>query len=224
MECVELKITQAYLEWVRWLPEILLYYDVSYDRPEVLQHMHSLGIQFYCDSKKEIEDVLQVSPSIVFAHPVKIQQHIEYACEQGVKTLVFDSISELYKIKQAHPTAELLLHLRVQYTGVSKKFGAEMQNVPTLLMKAKTLNLNVIGFSFHVVGEDPYVYCEALQLCSIACDIAMTLDVSITTIDIGGIPWSTFEACAQQVRRGMQMFHDKIFIGEIGRYLVESLQ
>ncbi len=225
------KITHAYSKWQKWLPEVSVYYAVKCNpHPRILQHMHSLGVNFDCASKKEIEDVLHIAPasSILFAHPIKIPQHIEFAREKGVQTLVFDSISELYKINETHFTCDLLLRLWVKNTPgslLSRKFGAEMQDVPTLLTKAKTLGLNVIGFSFHVGSpcEDPELYCEALQLCKIACDIATTLDISITTIDIGGgFQESNFEACAHQVRRGMQMFDNKIFISEVGRCLVES--
>lgn len=225
------KITQAYSKWQKWLPEVGIYYAVKCNsHPKILEHIHSLGIHFDCASKKEIEDVVQIAPtaSILFAHPIKIPQHIVFAREKGVQTLVFDSISELYKINETHFTCDLLLRLCVKNTPgslLSRKFGAEMQDVPTLLKKAKTLGLNVIGFSFHVGSpcEDPPLYCEALQLCKIACDIATTLDISITTIDIGGgFQESNFEECAYQVRRGMQMFDNKIFISEVGRYLVES--
>jgi ornithine decarboxylase len=225
------KITQAYSKWQKWLPEVNIYYAVKCNpHPRILQHMQSLGIKFDCASKKEIEDVLKIAPasSILFAHPVKIPQHIAFAREKSVQTLVFDSISELFKINENHFTCDLLLRLWVKNTPgspLSKKFGAEMQDVPMLLKTATTLNLNVIGFSFHVGSpcEDPHLYCEALQLCRVACDIAMTHDIHITTIDIGGgFQASNFEACAQQVRRGMHFFKNMRFISEVGRYLVES--
>ena len=225
------KITQAYSTWKQWLPEVSVYYAVKCNpHPKVIQHMHSLGIQFDCASKKEITDVLQIAPasSVLFAHPVKIPHHIQYARDMGVKTLVYDSVSELYKIKQTHPNADLLLRLWVKNTPgsqLSKKFGADMQDVPMLLKTATTLNLNVIGFSFHVGSpcEDPHLYTEALQLCRVACDIAITHDLSITTIDIGGgFQATNFEACAHQVRCGMHFFKNIKFISEVGRYLVES--
>ena len=225
------KITNAYATWQKWLPEVSVYYAVKCNpQPRILQHMHNLGIQFDCASKQEIEDVLTIAPpsSILFAHPIKVPHHIEFARDNGVKLMVYDSISELYKIKQTHPNADLLLRLWVKNTPgslLSRKFGAEMQDVPALLKTAQSLHLNVIGFSFHVGSpcEDPQLYCEAMQLCRIACDIAMTYNIDITTIDIGGgFQQSNFEACAQQVRRGMQMFDNMRFISEVGRYLVES--
>lgn len=225
------KITQAYDTWQKWLPEVSIYYAVKCNpNLRILQHMHSLGIHFDCASKREIDDVLVVAPpsSVLFANPVKIPDHIWFARENGVQLLVYDNISELYKIKQSHPNADLLLRLWVKNTPgspLSNKFGADMQDVPMLLKTAVTLNLNVIGFSFHVGSpcEDPQLYCEAMQLCKIACDIAMTHDISITTIDIGGgFQSSNFEACAQQVRRGMTFFKNVRFISEVGRYLVET--
>lgn len=225
------KITQAHSTWKKWLPEVDIYYAVKCNpNPVLLNHIHSLGIQFDCASKKEIQEVEKIAPasSILFAHPMKIPDHISYACEKGVPTLVFDSISELYKIKQYYPSCQLLLRLWVKNTPgspLSIKFGAELYEVPILLQKANALQLNVIGFSFHVGSpcEEPHLYYEAFEYCKTAAEIAALYDISITTIDIGGgFQESNFEACAEQVQRGMRLFQDIKFISEVGRFLVAS--
>jgi len=225
------KITSCYTKWKQWLPEVNMYYAVKCNpHPKIIEHVHSLGVKFDCASKKEIEDVLGIASSsdILFANPIKLPHHITYAKENQIPVLVFDSINELLKIKEYYPTASLLLRIAVRNTGfsqLSKKFGIEILDVPLLLYKAKNLNMNVIGFSFHVGSPciEPCLYYEALNLCKIACDIASEFDMPITTIDIGGgFQENTFEACASEVRRGMKLFTNKIFISEVGRYLVES--
>lgn len=49
---------------------------------------------------------LGVNPSrIIYAHTVKPKSHIKEAAALGVKTMTFDSESELYKVKSIFPTA-----------------------------------------------------------------------------------------------------------------------
>jgi len=225
------KITRAYSTWKKWLPEIDVFYAVKCNsNPVVLKHMHSLGIQFDCASKKEMEMVEKIAPasSILFAHPMKIPTHLTYASEIGVPTVVFDSISELYKIKQNYPSCQLLLRLWVKNTPgspLSNKFGADLYEVPTLLQKANALNLKVIGFSFHVGSpcEEPQLYYQAFDYCKTAAEMASLYNISITTIDIGGgFQENNFEACAVEVRRGMSLFDNVRFISEVGRFLVAS--
>ena len=59
------------------------------------------GIGFDCASRAEMSAVLSldVSPSrIIFANPCKIASHLQYARDQGVKLMTFDSKQELLKV------------------------------------------------------------------------------------------------------------------------------
>jgi ornithine decarboxylase len=224
------KITNAYKVWKEQLPEVSVFYAVKCNpHPFLLSHMYSLGIQFDCASKKEIEDVLRIAPSstILYANPIKNPHHIKYACDHQIPILVVDCLSEMYKIKEIYPTCKLIIRLWVKNTPsseLSKKFGVS-DELEYLLAKAHSFGLSVIGFSFHVGSgcEIPELYYEALQTCKHACDIAKMYDMKITTIDIGGgFQESNFNECAIEVRRGMKLFEDVQFISEVGRYLVES--
>lgn len=68
-----------------------------------------LGASFDCASKAEIKQVLHlgVEPErIIFAHPCKMIQHLEYAREMGVLTSTVDSEYELYKLHKYHPESK----------------------------------------------------------------------------------------------------------------------
>jgi len=217
------EIKRCYEVW-KQLP-IDVYYAVKCNpNPVLLEYMSSLGIQFDCASKQEIEDVLNVAPasSIIYANPCKSIDHIQYAKENGVRVLVFDCECELDKIKEHYPTCQLLLRIWVKNTKgspLSEKFGAK--DALPLLKKAQELQLNVIGLSFHVGSgcDDPSLYYEALKQCRDIVDMAPYLEV----IDIGGgFKLDTFKDCVVEVKRGMELLPGKRFIAEVGRFLVET--
>ena len=57
----------------------------------------------------EIEAALNlgVTPDrIIFAHPCKMQSHLIYAAEKGIRLMTFDTVSELKKVKRFLPAAE----------------------------------------------------------------------------------------------------------------------
>ncbi len=68
--------------------------------------------------------------------------------------MTFDNLTELEKISQVHPTAQLVLRIITDDSNslckFSTKFGAPLETIQTLLKQAKELNMNVIGISFHV--------------------------------------------------------------------------
>ena len=217
------EIKQCYDLW-KQLP-IDVYYAVKCNpNPVLLEYMASLGIKFDCASKKELEDVLKVAPasSIVYANPCKAIDHIQYAKEQEVPILVFDCECELDKIKELYPTCQLLLRIWVKNSKgspLSKKFGAK--NALPLLKRAQELGLHVIGLSFHIGSpcDEPSLYYEALKQCRDIVEVAPYLEV----IDIGGgFKLDTFQECAAEVRRGMELLPGKRFIAEVGRFLVET--
>ena len=116
------------------------------------------------------------------------------------------------------------------------KFGCKLVEVEKILTIVKTLKLDIIGFSFHVGSScssaDNYYY--AISDCKTATDIAKKMDITITTIDIGGgFPGVnkliSFEDIAVRVNDGIRDFflddvRDKKiqFISEPGRYFAQT--
>jgi len=67
----------------------------------------------------------------------------------------FDSVEEIQKIKDHHPQMQCILRIATisgtnAMYNLSEKFGALMSEVPEILQKAKDLQMNVKGVSFHV--------------------------------------------------------------------------
>jgi len=237
------EIVNAYNNWIRLLPQVKLYYAVKCNpNPVILEALSTLGVNFDCASQSEIRNVIDITndPSrIIFANPIKLISQIKYARINDVDLMTFDSEEELYKIKLYHPYAKLVLRLAVDDSSskcrFSKKFGCKLNQVEELLRIAKTLKLNIIGFSFHVGSGCNSVdsFYDALHDCRKATDIAENMGIEITMIDIGGgfsnINNIRFEDAAKRVNDGLQDFFNKEleenkieFISEIGRYFVEK--
>ena len=238
------ELTKSYANWINLLPAVKPFYAVKCNpNPVLLEALSSLGANFDCASENEIKCILDITNDptrILFANPCKMSSQIRYARANDVDSMTFDCEEELYKIKLYHPYAKLILRLAVDETGsvcqFNKKFGCKIEQVIELLTIAKTLKLNVIGFSFHVGSScsSPNIFYEAIKSCRDATDMASTLGITIQLIDIGGgFPGvektARFEDIAENINKAIDDFYaDEVenktiqFISEPGRYFAQK--
>jgi ornithine decarboxylase len=238
------EITSSYSTWTKLLPDVKPYYAVKCNpNPVLLDVLASLGANFDCASENEMKTIIEITkdPSrIIFANPCKMSSQIRYARANDVDLMTFDCEEELYKIKLYHPYAKLVLRLAVDDSKskcqFNKKFGCKLEQVDELLKIAKTLKLEVVGFSFHVgsgcTSADNFY--DAIKTCREASDIANQMKISISMIDIGGgFPGLDrnikFEDIANSINKGIHdFFGDELanesiqFISEPGRYFAEK--
>ena len=235
------EITKAYNKWTTLLPNVKPHYAVKCNpNPVVLEALATLGCNFDCASENEIKTIIEITadPSrIIFANPCKMSSQIRYARANDVDVMTFDCEEELYKIKLYHPYAKLVLRLAVDDSKslckFNKKFGCRLEQVDELLRIAKTLKLDIVGFSFHVgsgcSSAENFYY--AIRDCRSATDMAESIGIRINTIDIGGgFPGVDrairFEDIAARVRDGAHDFFgdmpDVQFIAEPGRYFAQK--
>lgn len=205
--------------------------------PYVIRLLAALGSGFDCASNGEISQVLNVGgidPSrIIFANPCKAVSFVRSAAKMGVDTMTFDNADELYKIARAHPGAKLVVRI---LTDDSKslcafgiKFGAPLVTVPGLLTKARELNLDVVGVSFHVGSGcyDPSVYTDAIIRARAVFDMGKELGYTFNLLDVGGgFEDTLFEQAASVLTRAIdQYFPDRQalrIIAEPGRFYVSK--
>ena len=103
-------------------------------------------------------------------------------------------VVELDKIKEVYPDAELVLRIKTVQSNVgvainfSLKFGCPMADVKPLLEKAKKLELNVVGVSFHAGYrcEEPCYYTEAIRNAKEVFNMAEQMGYKMRLLDIGG--------------------------------------
>lgn len=236
------KVENAYLLWKRFLPNVIPYYAVKCNPCEkIISLLTKLGCNFDCASQQEIRHVLEITkdPSrIIFAHPCKYVSHLEYAKNSGVDLMTFDNDEELHKIQKNFPGARLLLRLAVDDSHsvckFNSKFGCELKDVERLIITAKSLNLNLVGFSFHVGSgcNSASVYYDALRICKAAEEIAEQYQYQIKIIDVGGgfvadigRGGISIEDVSIQIQKGIDDFfqnQDIQFIAEPGRFMVQQ--
>jgi ornithine decarboxylase len=238
------QIVHAYKTWMRLLPEVHPFYAMKCNpNPIVLEVLASLGASFDCASENEIKLAMEVTNDperIIFANPCKMSSQIRYARANDVNLMTFDCEEELYKIKLYHPYARIVLRLAVDEScsacKFNCKFGCNLDQIKELLNIAKTLKLDIVGFSFHVGSgcKSADKFYEAIGMCKRAQDIAAELGIVIRLIDIGGgFPGVdgdiTFESIANSINKGIHEFfggssevNRPKFIAEPGRFFVQA--
>jgi ornithine decarboxylase len=135
--------------------------------------------------------------------------------------MTFDNADELVKIRKHHPKARLVLRLAVDDRGslcrFSTKFGAQIESVVPLLRRARDLDLDVVGVSFHVGSgcTNPWLYDAALKSVKWTFEKAKEFGYELGLVDIGGgFEGHTFTASAEVIRLAL----DKYFpAGEPGK-------
>lgn len=183
--------------WKEKLPRVDPHYAVKCnDSAIILEVLAALGTGFDCASKGEINKVLSMGVNadrIIFANPAKQASHIRHAASVGVAKMTFDSEVELHKIKQFYPNAQLVIRIRCDAADaqcqLGMKFGCDAETeAPELLRIAKSLNLNVIGVSFHVGSgcREPQVFRRAIAASHELFEFAETVGYQFSLLDIGG--------------------------------------
>ncbi|KAL0132261.1 hypothetical protein PUN28_000209 [Cardiocondyla obscurior] len=191
-------IIKKHREWTAKLPKVTPYFAVKVNPdPTVIKVLAALNACFDCASEHEIKEVMQHGvhgDRIIFAHPTKYPSHIKYAKQAGVKQMTVDNESELYKIKDIFPEAEVVIRIRCDAKKtpiqLGLKFGSEPDEETVRLIRlAKDLGLNLHGFSFHVGSpcEELEAYARGIALCKQLVTVSKAIGCDkVQLIDIGG--------------------------------------
>jgi len=189
-------VYRKHKQWQRMLPRVQPYYAVKCcNEPKILEALVALGTNFDCASRGEIDQVMKlgVAPSrILFANPAKSVAHIRYAREVGVDTMTFDNEIELLKIKEHHPNARMILRILADdptaVCNLGIKFGCAPRDTHALLQAAKSLNVNVVGVSFHVGSgcTNAEAFHDAVAAAYRVFVDAASLGFHFTVLDVGG--------------------------------------
>jgi ornithine decarboxylase len=207
--------------------------------PYVLRLLAALGTGFDCASMNEITQVLSlgvgaVDPSrIIFANPCKAVSSVRSATRAGVDMMTFDNSDELYKIVRTNPRAKLILRILADDSkslcALGIKFGAPLNDIPSLLAKARELHLDVIGVSFHVGSGcyDPLTYKDAVMRARTAFDMGKEAGYEFYLLDVGGgFEDALFEPAAAVLSEAIDLYfpnREEIrVIAEPGRFYVSK--
>ncbi|XP_075051354.1 antizyme inhibitor 2 [Mixophyes fleayi] len=189
-------IVKKHLRFLKALPRVKPFYAVKCNSSRgVVQILAEMGAGFDCASKTEIELIqsIGVKPkNIIYANPCKQISQIKFAAMNGVQMMTFDNEVELSKVSQSHPNAKMVLRIATDDTKASGplsiKFGAPLKSCRHLLERAKNLNVDVIGVSFHVgTGcSNPKTYAESISDARLVFEMASEFGYKMWLLDIGG--------------------------------------
>ncbi len=235
--------------WKTHLPFIKPFYAVKSNDDSHLMRWISEAfgpneVGFDCASISEMESVRKISKGaqIVYAQPCKTATDIERSKRFGIRTTVVDSPEEMQKLHESGWKGDALIRLAVPDNNskqpFSKKFGAPIIWVSSILELSKKYKIPIKGLSFHVGSEceNPNQFSKALKLCRLAMDIGTEANIKMDMIDIGGgfLPTSAnlsaVASCIESSRH--QLFPKNIapsgnqitWIAEPGRFLSSSCQ
>ncbi|CAO1618915.1 unnamed protein product [Sympodiomycopsis kandeliae] len=190
------EVYRQHLRWLKALPRVIPFFAVKCNPdPYVLRLLAAMGSGFDCASNGEIQAVLDlgVSPSrIIYANPCKAASFVRNAAAKNVSLTTFDNMDELYKMKRFHPTCKLVVRILTDDSKsacqLGLKFGAPLDNVPRLLAKARELDLDVVGVSFHVGSGcyDPSSFADAVARARIAFEYGREAGYIFDLLDVGG--------------------------------------
>jgi ornithine decarboxylase len=242
------KVIDQYFRWLRNLPRVKPFYAVkSNPNPMILKLLALLGSGFDCASRGEISMVLEllskdtITERVIFANPVKIDAHLSYARSVDVDTVTVDSKEELIKIGHLHPTANVILRLKVNDEGsicrLNARFGLTMSEVPSVIDIAEGLGIKIIGVSFHVGSgcSRTSAFHDAISLAKDVFTLAETKRCKMTLLDLGGGFLGTensscpsFEDFSETINLALNtffpvdLFPELTVIAEPGRYFCAS--
>lgn len=232
------EISNRINRWKTHLPKVKPFYAIKSNPDQrIVETTLKHHIGYDCASKSELEKILNLGVTtdrIIYANPYKQPDFIQYAIENGVYRMTFDSIYELDKIAEMDPERKSKLVLRMKVDNgkssvisFSEKFGADKDEAEEILKYAKSLKLDVIGLSFHVgsMCYDPSVFEKSIIICSHIFEIAKSMGYRFNFLDIGGgFSDKTFESCAKIINESLEKhFGDETeVIAEPGRFICES--
>ncbi|RCK56305.1 Ornithine decarboxylase [Candida viswanathii] len=228
--------------WKKSLPTVQPHYAVKCNsNQEVLQTLYSLGVNFDCASKQEIDMILSMKihpDKIIYANPCKTNSFIRHANMQDVNLTTVDNVHELYKISKFHAGCKILIRLitddSTAQCQLSTKFGCDLNiAVNEILPVAKELGLNVHGVAFHVgsgARDFTSIY-QAIKDSKALFEQMYAMGFAPQLLDIGGgFERETFNELSKMVNFALEKYfpleytaeHGIRFIAEPGRFMVAN--
>lgn len=189
-------VYRLYRAWTRAFPRVQPFYAVKCNPdPAMLSLLGTLGAGFDCASDEEVNLVMGLGvpvSRIIFANACKRPRDIRSAKSCGVNIATFDNKAELQKIKEIYPDLKLILRIRADDPDarcqLGNKYGAESEEIHSLLQAAKDLQLTVVGISFHVGSGacNPAAFTHAIWLSKEAFELGKLMGFDMHFLDIGG--------------------------------------
>ncbi len=190
------KLIDTYWAMKQSMPGVDLYYAAKANPdPHILSTLCAENAFVDVCSAGEMNAALAAgfSPErMLHTHPCKTDANLLECYQAGIRWFVYDNPIEAAKVARLTPDVNLLLRLATtgasSRINLSAKFGAPMEEALRMLAVAKSMNLNVRGFSFHVGSQclNPEDYCGVLRDVRQVWEDARSAGHALEVLDIGG--------------------------------------
>jgi ornithine decarboxylase len=177
-------------------PNSQIYYAMKANgEKKILEAVHKFGSGFEVASVGELRWLKEIkvpSKKIIYGTAVKSAESIREFHKYGVNIFAFDSMAELEKIAANAPKSRVYVRIKAVDSGsvfrFSEKFGAERDEIVSLLLRAKQLGLVPYGISFHVGSQagNPLAWSQTLEVLGPLMVTLKKQDITLEIIDIGG--------------------------------------
>ncbi len=190
-------IAQKYDELTRALPRAKVYFAMkACPTNEVLMMLYEKGSYFDVASIYEINQLLALGipgERMSFGNPIKKAKDIAYAHEKGIRLYTSDSYSDIDKLAENAPGAQVNFRLLLDGSAgadwpLSKKFGAHPDMVYKLVKYAKEKGIEPYGVAFHVGSQqrDIGAWDSAIALVRYLFDALKQDGIQLHCINLGG--------------------------------------
>jgi len=178
------------------LDQTEVYYAVKANpHPEILRLAAGEGLGFEVASEGELgmlEELNLPANRIISSHPMKTPRFLSVAVKKGLRLFAVDSRTEVVKIAEACPGANIYVRLAVPNEGsewpLSRKFGVETDEALELFRYSEERGLKSTGITFHVGSQcsNPYNWDVALQKSAQLREAAGREGMDLKLLNIGG--------------------------------------
>lgn len=232
------KMKEQYQRLQQALPGVHFYFALK-----AAGHADAVRVIQSCDgyldvaTTGEIELVKQVGfpmDHCMHTHPIKKQQEITEAYQNGLRRFVVENKSELAKFASLPKDIELLIRLSFPNpeagSDLSYKFGATEDDGKELVRLAHQQGTTVAGFCLHVGSQIHSAEAHEIAInktVAIMDELEKELGITFSVLDIGGgfpieyreaVP--TLEAIADKIRPLIEPLMDRFTIlAEPGRFI-----
>ncbi len=162
----------------------------------VLKTLNEAGVSFEVASKYELALLreIKVDPArIVYGTSVKPESHIKEFVKYGVDRFAFDSEEELLRIGKLAPKSRVYVRTLVNDESdsiftMSEKFGTNLDNAVSLLVKAREIGLIPYGISFNVGSQarNAQAWANGIRDIARAMKKLLAHGIKIQVINMGG--------------------------------------
>lgn len=190
------KLVDSYWAMKQSLPGVDLYYAAKANPDyHVLSTLCAENSFVDVCSEGELRQALAAgftADKMLHTHPCKTESNLLGCYEAGVRWFVFDNPIEAARIARLTPDVHLLMRVAVSASSsrinLSAKFGCPIERALELLQYARSIGLDVRGFSFHVGSQClvPQDYNAVLQQVRQLWNEASAQGFVLEVLDIGG--------------------------------------